>query len=164
MSLRRATKVRSASAVSYTRARRLTYPPSGTRRTESLQRSATSNDEDPRDKQGAHTMNRSPLLAWCAAGAFVLAACSNESPVTPPTPRTGVTAPSPSPMAAATPDPSVPSAASVPGAPAVASQTAKDSASTQPAGTLTKQEENNSMPMAAHGNNHSSPALETKSK
>ena len=107
-------------------------------------------------------MNR--LIACCAAGAFALAACSTETPVSPPTPRTGVTAPSPSPMVAATPDPSVPPAAAVTGAPPAASQTAKDSASTQPAGTLTKEEEKNSMPMAAHGNNHSSPSLETKSK
>lgn len=104
------------------------------------------------------------LLACCAAGLFALAACSNETPVSPPTPRTGVTAPSPSPMVAATPDPSVPPAAAVTGAPPAASQTAKDSPATQPAGTLTKEEEKNAMPMAAHGNNHSSPALEPKSK
>jgi len=104
------------------------------------------------------------LLACCAAGAFALAACSTEAPVTPPAPRTGATALSPSPTVAGAPDPSVPSAGAVTGAPPVASQTAKDSASTQPAGTLTKEEEKNSMPMAAHGNNHSSPSLETKSK
>ena len=61
------------------------------------------------------------------------------------------------------PDPSVPQAASVPAignsqslaiAPA-----ATDSPTTDPLGTLTKSEQSNSMPMASHGNNHSSEAM-----
>ena len=39
---------------------------------------------------------------------------------------------------------------------------AVDSPATDPKGALTKAEEANSMPMAAHGNNHSSPSLESR--
>jgi hypothetical protein len=42
-------------------------------------------------------------------------------------------------------------------------ETAVDSAATNPKGTLTQGKEANSMPMAAHGNNHSSPSLESSS-
>jgi hypothetical protein len=42
--------------------------------------------------------------------------------------------------------------------------TAKDSAATDPKGALSKGEESKSMPMAGHGNNHSSPALEPAPK
>ncbi len=43
-------------------------------------------------------------------------------------------------------------------------ETARDSAATDPMGTLSKAEESKSMPMAGHGNNHSSPALAPKEK
>ena len=39
--------------------------------------------------------------------------------------------------------------------------TAIDSPATDPKGTLTKEEETKAMPMAGHGNNHSSPSLES---
>jgi hypothetical protein len=42
-------------------------------------------------------------------------------------------------------------------------ETAVDSAATDPKGTLTQGEEAKSMPMAGHGNNHSSPSLESSS-
>lgn len=56
-----------------------------------------------------------------------------------------------------TPPPPAPSAGDAAGA-------AKDSAATDPKGTLNKEEESKSMPMAGHGNNHSSPALEPPKK
>lgn len=43
---------------------------------------------------------------------------------------------------------------------ATATTTAKDSPATQPKAELTPEDEKNRMPMAAHGNNHSSPSLE----
>lgn len=46
------------------------------------------------------------------------------------------------------------------GKPPAPRETAKDSKSTDPAGTLTPAEERSGMPMAGHGNNHSSPSLE----
>lgn len=98
-----------------------------------------------------------------AALALATAACAPESPVAPPAPRTGVTDPSPSPTVAVTPDPSVPPAtASVGAQPPTPAQTAKDSPATQPTSSLTKEEEKTAMPMAAHGNNHSSPSLEAR--
>jgi hypothetical protein len=45
-----------------------------------------------------------------------------------------------------------------------ATPTAVDSAALDPKGTLDKDEESKSMPMAGHGNNHSSPALESPPK
>ena len=43
---------------------------------------------------------------------------------------------------------------------ATATGTAKDSPATDPKATLSKEDESKAMPMAAHGNNHSSPSLE----
>jgi len=45
-----------------------------------------------------------------------------------------------------------------------ASSTAVDSPATNPMGTLTKEDEQNAMPLAGHGNNHSSPSLEPAQK
>ena len=61
------------------------------------------------------------------------------------------------------PDPTVPTASSVPatGNQALATEApaAKDSPVTDPLSPLTKSTESNSMPMAGHGNNHSSESL-----
>ena len=66
-------------------------------------------------------------------------------------------------MSAAQPDPSVPAASQVPSTSNVPMTagvtTAKDSPATDPMSTLTKSEEANSMPLAGHGNNHSSESL-----
>jgi hypothetical protein len=78
----------------------------------------------------------------------------------------------------ARPDPSAPvSAATDSNAPAPGSdtpptassnpdgtKTSTDSAATTPAEPLTREEESKSMPLAGHGNNHSSPALEQGAK
>jgi len=45
-----------------------------------------------------------------------------------------------------------------------AGSTAIDSPATNPMGTLTKQDEQNAMPLAGHGNNHSSPSLDQAQK
>jgi hypothetical protein len=45
-----------------------------------------------------------------------------------------------------------------------ASSTAVDSPATNPMGTLTKEDEQTAMPLAGHGNNHSSPSLEQSQK
>jgi hypothetical protein len=76
---------------------------------------------------------------------------------------------------ASKPAPVPPPAASAPVVPAVPTppptatgtaptETAKDSAATAPTEKLTKEEESKSMPMAGHGNNHSSPSLEPAKK
>lgn len=61
------------------------------------------------------------------------------------------------------PDPSVPAASSVPATSNVPvapeAPTAKDSPATNPLGNLSKQEQANSMPLAGHGNNHSSESM-----
>ncbi len=75
------------------------------------------------------------------------------------------------PKAAAVPPP----AASAPSVPAVTipplpttgvapSETAKDSPANTPMGTLTKEEEAKSMPMAGQANNHSSPSVDAAKK
>lgn len=58
----------------------------------------------------------------------------------------------------------VPLPAPVGPAPGEAAKTASDNPDTDPKGTLSKQEESLSMPMAGHGNNHSSPSLEPPAK
>jgi hypothetical protein len=88
----------------------------------------------------------------------LLAACNDPAPPasTPAVPpRVGSAHPSA--------PPPVPLPADLPRG-ADAASTAKDSAATDPKGTLTKEEESKSMPMAAHGNNHSSPSLEPNAK
>jgi hypothetical protein len=88
----------------------------------------------------------------------LLAACNDPAP---PTSTQAV----PPPVSSAPPaaPPAVPPPADLPRG-ADAASTAKDSAATDPKGTLTKEEESKSMPMAAHGNNHSSPSLEPAAK
>ena len=96
------------------------------------------------------------LIAVAAAG---LAACSDEpSPSSSASTSTASTAPraeAPASAAAPAPMPAPKSDAAGP--------TATDSAKTEPTGALNKTEEQTQMPMAGHGNNHSSPALENKS-
>jgi hypothetical protein len=107
-----------------------------------------------------------PRLLNPIAAAFaclaLLAACGEPSKSSASSAPTSSTAAAPSPPA--TPAPAVP----IPPPPAPtagdSAVTAKDSAATDPKGTLNKQEESKSMPMAGHGNNHSSPALEPAPK
>lgn len=96
------------------------------------------------------------FLAIALSG--LLAACSDSAPPasTPAVPPPVGSAPPSAPSA-------VPPPADLPRG-ADAASTAKDSAATDPRGTLTKEEESKSMPMAAHGNSHSSPSLEPAAK
>lgn len=105
-----------------------------------------------------------PFTSTAAALACLalLAACGEPSQpsASSPPPATSAAAPSPPATSApAVPPPPLPAPSA--GDSAV---TAKDSAATDPKGTLSKQEESKSMPMAGHGNNHSSPALEPAPK
>ena len=101
-------------------------------------------------------MNRTARVGLlCLACASLLSAC-NE----PPAPETQSTPPPP-PISRA---PEVALPAPVGPASADAAKTARDSPDTDPKGTLSKQEETLSMPMAGHGNNHSSPSLEPPAK
>lgn len=100
---------------------------------------------------------------------LALAACDSQSPEGPPTPQ--VTASSsdsgaapiaksgdkPVPGPTGTTYPVPPSSAAVQ-APAP-SDAGKDSPATQPASTLSETEEKSKMPLAGHGNNHSSDSL-----
>ena len=97
--------------------------------------------------------------AIAVAGVALIVGCGeSKSPTTPTTPV--ATAPTPP---ATTPPPVVPPPPAQPTADD-GSGTAKDTAATDPKGTLTKSEESKAMPEAGHGNNHSSPSLETNSK
>ena len=99
-------------------------------------------------------MNRFAVLALFAS--ISLGACSdNKTTTAAATPGSAQTAP---PAVAAPPValPPLPSGASP-------TATARDSPATDPKGTLTKEEEAKAMPMAGHGNNHSSPSLESSS-
>ena len=94
-----------------------------------------------------------------------LAACSDAPAPTASAPVTSAaTAPAAPPAPPATSAPAVPTPP--PAAPVAGdgAATAKDSAATDPKGTLSKDEETKSMPMAGHGNNHSSPSLEPAPK
>jgi type IV pilus biogenesis protein CpaD/CtpE len=99
-------------------------------------------------------MTTKMILALAMAAG--LAACSMEDPpapvATPATPHTDAprvdNAPPPMPAPQAT----------------TSGPTAQDSKATNPTGALDKREEQNAMPMAGHGNNHSSPALDPKDK
>jgi hypothetical protein len=120
-------------------------------------------------------MNRSIALALTAI--VLVGACSDQKSTTVATaPEVLPAQPAPpaveAPAVAMPPLPSVTEKDADPAAAPVAERptpvetdaaTAKDSAATDPKGTLTKTEETNSMPMAAHGNNHSSPSLEPPS-
>ncbi|MEO8507570.1 MAG: hypothetical protein ABI593_08075 [Betaproteobacteria bacterium] len=106
-------------------------------------------------------MNRSSLTIAALAAVLVLAACGDKTPQAPAsTSSLPATPPAPPAVAAPTlPTPPLPTTSGVD--PAV---TAKDSATTDPKGTLTKEEESKSMPEALQGNNHSSPALDPPAK
>ena len=118
-------------------------------------------------------MNRSIALALSAL--VLLGACGDHKTTTVAAASAPELLPAqPAPPAAEAPPVALPPLPSVNDADAVASPaaerptpvetgaaTAIDSAATDPKGTLTKAEEANSMPMAAHGNNHSSPSLES---
>ena len=95
------------------------------------------------------------LVAACAA---ILSGCNESPPPTQAGSTATTTAVGTPPPVAAVPTPPPPSGATSP------AETAKDSPATDPKGTLSTQEESKSMPMAGHGNNHSSPALGTDSK
>jgi hypothetical protein len=128
-------------------------------------------------------MQPAPILAAIVC-ALALAACNQPPP--PPTDKTAMTRPEPamtSPISSpALPGPAASDATPAPNdtpAPAgsdTASQqptggdttkagsTAIDSPATNPMGTLTKENEQNAMPLAGHGNNHSSPSLDQSQK
>jgi hypothetical protein len=121
-------------------------------------------------------MNRSIVLALSAAA--ILGACSDHKPTNMAAVSTPELLPAqPAPPAVEVPavplpplpavNASDPDAAPVPSAPTpvetVAAPLAIDSPETDPKGALTKAEEAVSMPMAGHGNNHSSPALGSSS-
>ena len=98
-------------------------------------------------------MVRVACLAILGVVTLTTAACSKEAPAPA---KASVSAPSTTPPAVvlpSTPTPPVSGSASAAG-------TAKDSPATDPKGTLSKEDESKAMPMAAHGNNHSSPSLE----
>jgi hypothetical protein len=107
-------------------------------------------------------MHRSWISSAVALGCVAaLTACSEPTAPTASVPSSS-TAAAPSPPAVEapavpTPPPAAPTAGDAAGA-------AKDSAATDPKGTLNKEEESKSMPMAGHGNNHSSPSLEPPKK
>lgn len=100
---------------------------------------------------------------------LLLAACDTQAPADPPRPQ--VTAPSSDPgtppLASSSEKPvpgptgdtyPVPPASAAGQAPAP-SDAGRDSPATQPASTLSESEEKNKMPLAGHGNNHSSDSL-----
>jgi hypothetical protein len=99
-----------------------------------------------------------PFHAWLAiAAAASLVACGDK----PPAPaQTGAATAIPG---APPPPAGMPEAVPVPPAPGPAAnpaETSRDSASTNPKGTMTKEQESQSMPMAGQANNHSSTALD----
>ncbi len=90
-------------------------------------------------------------LLIAATTVLALAACSKRD-APPPPPKTSALPAAAVPVTQATPPLPEPNAPK--GAPG-----AIDSPATDPVKPLTKEEESNSMPMAGHGNNHSSPSL-----
>ena len=98
-------------------------------------------------------MNRTTAFALGAA-LLALSACSDRDSPT----HAAAPAAVPAPPATTPPPTSVPPPPSTAGVDTAT--TAKDSRATDPKGTLTNDEEAKSMPMAGHGNNHSSPSLE----
>lgn len=101
---------------------------------------------------------------------LMLAACDSQAPADPPKPQ--VTAPptdSGAPPLASSGEKPVPGpagtvypvpASSAAGQAPAPSDAGEDSPATQPASTLSETEEENKMPLAGHGNNHSSDSLE----
>ena len=126
-------------------------------------------------------MQPAPILAAIVC-ALALAACT-ETP--PPNDKTAMTRPEPA-MTSPISSPALPGPAASDATPAPsetpapsgsdtvsqqptgdttkASSTAIDSPATNPMGTLTKENEQNAMPLAGQGNNHSSPSLEQPQK
>jgi len=118
-------------------------------------------------------MNRTVVLALSAF--VILGACGDHKPTT----VAAVSSPEllsaqPGPPAVETPPVALPPLPSVTASDAAAAPVAErptpvdtvaapavDSPATDPKGPLSKAEEANSMPMAAHGNNHSSPSLQS---
>ncbi|MEP7330104.1 MAG: hypothetical protein ABI777_12900 [Betaproteobacteria bacterium] len=92
----------------------------------------------------------------------VVAGC-NETPTAKPVSPPGASVAVPPPAASAPPFVAVPIPAPTAGS-AAASETAKDTAANNPKGTLSKEEESKSMPMAGQANNHSSPSLDAAKK
>lgn len=110
-------------------------------------------------------MNRFVALALFAA--LSLGACSDQK-ITTTAAAPELLPAQPAPPAVATPPVALPPLPSVNAGDATAAPaserptgTAVDSPATDPKGTLTKEEEAKAMPMAGHGNNHSSPSLES---
>ncbi len=94
------------------------------------------------------------------AATSILVGC-NDAPRTVTAQPPAATTPPPAvsaPPVAAVPIPPLPASGAAP------SETAKDSASTAPMSTLSKDEASKSMPMAGQGNNHSSPSLDPTKK
>lgn len=105
-------------------------------------------------------MTRRVVCVIAFAAASLLAGC-NDAPKVAVVPPPAASAPSPAasaPSVPAVPIPPLPTSGAAP------SETAKDTAANTPMGTLTKDEEAKSMPMAGQANNHSSPSLDTTKK
>lgn len=98
-------------------------------------------------------MFRTIALVTTVAATVLIVGC-NDAPRTAATTPPAVSAP----PVAAVPIPPLPAAGVAP------SETAKDTASNTPMGTLTKEEASKSMPMAGQVNNHSSPSLDSAKK
>lgn len=94
------------------------------------------------------------------AAASLLIGCNDSSKQAKVTPSA---ASAPPPAASAPPVPAVP-IPPLPTAGAAPSETAKDTPANSPMGTLTKEQETKSMPMAGQANNHSSPSLDAAKK
>ena len=116
-------------------------------------------------------MNRSIVLTLSAA--VILGACSDHKSTTvaaapepvaaqPSKPATEAPPVALPPLPAVTEKDTAATAASEAPTPVGSAPAAVDSPATNPKGTLTKAEESNSMPQAAHGNNHSSPSLDSR--
>lgn len=113
-------------------------------------------------------MNARYSIAFAVAAALVATACGKaEAPTGPVAASSVEAATSRDPMAPPVtkppelPLPPLPSdITATPGA-GPASGTAKDTAASQPKDALTPEEEANAMPKAGHGNNHSSPSLDS---
>ncbi len=102
-------------------------------------------------------MNRPLHLLIAITATAALVACGDKAP---PPPATDV-----SPTASSTPP--APAASTPPAIPAQPTEmkpagTARDSAATNPKGTMSKEEESKSMPMAGQAGSHSSTALDSK--
>lgn len=94
-------------------------------------------------------------------GATLLGACQDASPPQAPGQTSVIDKSAAAPSQAGTPVAPTPATHAAPPPPAPpASATATDSPATEPMATLTKDKESASMPLAGHGNNHSSDSLD----